>query len=93
MSPAGKSVNSVAANHTQPLGDWHEVPAQNLLRGLSIDSRTAPTRWAGERMDYGLGVEVLLQQRARARAEGAGGVEASHGATLGVELEGKTRFS
>ena len=69
LAPDGKPLDSVARGHTQPFGDWHEVPAQNHLRGLSIDARTAPTRWAGERMDYGLGVEVLLQQRARAASE------------------------
>jgi hypothetical protein len=43
-----------------PLGDWQYVPAQNLERGLALGPRSATTRWAGERMDYGLGVDSLL---------------------------------
>ena len=35
--------------------------------GLQIDSRTAATRWRGERMDYELGVWVLCNQANRAR--------------------------
>jgi hypothetical protein len=35
--------------------------------GIHIDSKTAATRWRGERMDYELGVWVLCNQAARAR--------------------------
>jgi len=59
----------VAAGYTQPLGDWRSLPTQNVERGISIDARTAATRWGGESMDYGLAVEVLLQ-KARKRREG-----------------------
>jgi hypothetical protein len=31
-------------------------------QGLQIDGATAATRWRGERMDYGLAIQVLLQQ-------------------------------
>jgi hypothetical protein len=37
-------------------------------RGIRIDERTAATRWAGESMDYGLAVQVLLDQSRRARS-------------------------
>jgi hypothetical protein len=33
--------------------------------GVHIDKDTAATRWCGEKMDYGLAIEVLLQQAAR----------------------------
>jgi hypothetical protein len=35
--------------------------------GIVIDSTTAVTRWRGESMDYGIGVQVLLEQVARAK--------------------------
>jgi hypothetical protein len=71
VRPDGKAVDSVAPGHTVPLGDWEYLPAQNRERGLHIDRRTATTRWAGEGMDYGLAVEVLLQKVRKRR-----GVEA-----------------
>jgi hypothetical protein len=59
--PNGVAVDSVAPGFTQPLGDWTQLPAGTLVN-----------RWAGERMDYGLGVEVLLQQARRAKNVPAG---------------------
>ena len=46
--------------------------------GIHIDSKTAATRWLGERMDYDLGVWVLCQQaeRGRNRADGPADVSA-----------------
>jgi len=41
-------------------GEWTQLPLQHGERGVHIDARTATTRWAGERCDYGPGVEVLL---------------------------------
>jgi hypothetical protein len=38
--------------------------------GVPIDSKTAATRWRGERMDYELGVWVLCNQVDRARTAG-----------------------
>ena len=55
------AVDSVAPGFTQPLGDWRQLPAGSQVN-----------RWAGERMDYGLGVEVLLQQARRAKNVPAG---------------------
>ncbi len=59
--PNGGSVDSVAPGFTQPLGDWTKLPAGTLVN-----------KWAGERMDYGLGVEVLLQQARRGKNVPAG---------------------
>ncbi len=59
--PNGDSVDSVAPGFTQPLGDWTQLPAGKLVN-----------KWAGERMDCGLGVEVLLQQARRGKDVPAG---------------------
>jgi hypothetical protein len=45
-----------------PSGDWTQLPLQHESEGIHINARTAATRWAGERCDYGLGVESLLSQ-------------------------------
>jgi Domain of unknown function (DUF222)/HNH endonuclease len=67
--PDGRSFDSVAPHHTQPLGDWKRLPAIHQERGIHIDARTAATRWTGERMDYGLAMDVLLQNARRVSAE------------------------
>ena len=61
VKPNGVAVDSVAPGFTQPLGDWTQLPAGTLVN-----------RWRGERMDLGLGVEVLLQQARRAKNVPAG---------------------
>jgi HNH endonuclease len=68
--PNGKSFDSVAPEHVRPL-DWTRLPAEHEERGIHINDRTAATRWAGESMDYGLAVEVLLDRSRRARADNA----------------------
>ena len=62
VKPNGKAVDSVAPGCIQPLGDWKQLPA----------ATQALARWKGERMDYGLAVEVLLQQAQRAKNVPAG---------------------
>jgi Domain of unknown function (DUF222)/HNH endonuclease len=57
----GTAIDGVAPGCTQPLGDWRKLPAG-----------TAVNRWTGERMDYGLAVEVLMQQARRAKDVPAG---------------------
>jgi hypothetical protein len=57
----GEAVDSVAPGFTQPLGDWTQLPAG-----------TQVSRWAGERMDYGLGLEVLFQRARRGKNVPAG---------------------
>ena len=54
VKPNGVAVDSILPGFTQPLGDWKQLPAGTLV-----------TRWRGERMDYDLGVDVLLQQARR----------------------------
>jgi hypothetical protein len=65
--PNGTSFESVAPGCTQPLSDWTQIPAEHDECGIHIDERTAATKWAGESMDYGLGVQVLLQQAKKHR--------------------------
>jgi hypothetical protein len=65
IKPNGETFDSVAEGFTQPLSNWSEVPKANDGRGVQIDNRTAVTRWCGERMDYGLGIQVLMQQAKR----------------------------
>jgi len=61
MRPDGKAIDSIAPGYTQPLGDWKKLPVGTVVN-----------RWRGERIDYGLGVEVLLQQARRAKNVPAG---------------------
>jgi Domain of unknown function (DUF222)/HNH endonuclease len=65
--PNGKSFDSVAPDHMHPF-DWTQLPVEHEERGVHINERTAATRWAGESMDYGHAVEVLLDRWRRARA-------------------------
>jgi hypothetical protein len=46
---------------------WQDLLHSHAAQGIYIDSETAVTRWRGERMDYGIGVQVLLEQVARAK--------------------------
>lgn len=63
--PDGTSLDSVAPGHSQPLGDWMQLPARHERGGIRIEAGTAVTKWAGERMDYGMGVEGLMGRGAR----------------------------
>jgi hypothetical protein len=66
LRPDGRSFDSVAPEHTRPLGNWEELQAVHDEKGIHIDKRTATTRWRGEKMDYGLAIDVLLQRARRA---------------------------
>lgn len=67
VKPNGEGLDSIAEGFTQPLSDWSELVETNGDQGIQIDSKTAVTRWCGEKMDYGLGIEVLLQQHRKAK--------------------------
>ena len=58
MKPDGESFESPAPDPT----DWSELVAANTA---TITPATAVTRWTGERLDLGLAIECLLQQRAK----------------------------
>jgi hypothetical protein len=65
LRPDGKSFDSIAPEHTRPLSDWQQLLAVHHAQGIRIDKNTAATRWRGEKMDYGLGIDVLLQHAKR----------------------------
>jgi hypothetical protein len=65
LRPDGQSFDSIAPEHTRPLADWLQLPAVHCEQGIHIDEKTAATRWRGEKMDYGLAIEVLLQHARR----------------------------
>jgi hypothetical protein len=48
--------------------DWEDLERTHTELGIRVDSKTAATRWRGERMDYDLGVWVLCQQAVRGRS-------------------------
>src|SRR5690606_17162199 len=64
-------------------GDSRGIVRAHRREGLPIDAGTAVTRWAGERMDYGMAVEGLLmeQERAEAGRSGPGGSAETHRAS------------
>lgn len=67
VRPNGQSFDSIAPGHTRPFTDWKQLPAIHQQHGIHIDRKTAATRWCGESMDFGLAIEVLLQQSKRRR--------------------------
>jgi hypothetical protein len=50
-----------------PAHQWNEILSINEEKGIYIDSRTAVTRWLGERMDYDMALFCLFNQRDRYR--------------------------
>ena len=72
IKPNGDTFDSFAEGFRQPLSDWSDLVEKNKGRGAQIDSNTAVTRWCGETMDYGLGIQVLLQQHNKAKRHSSG---------------------
>ena len=71
LKPNGESFDSIAPDHTRPLSDWHQLLHDHTQQGIRIDQKTATTRWRGEKMDYGLAVDVLIQRSHRPRSVSA----------------------
>lgn len=71
--PNGESFDSVAPGHSQPIYDWHELPRKNEERSITINSRTAVTRWDGNPMDFGMGVDWLIRRWQGAKNPPRGG--------------------
>ena len=69
VRPDGRAFDSFV-----PAGpsDWTQLPLSHDDDSIHIDRNTAVSRWRGERMDYGLGVEVLLAKDRRVRSVPAG---------------------
>src|SRR5262249_12873564 len=60
--PDGRTFDSIPP---VPDSDASQLPLSNEEHDIHITPTTANTLWRGERMDYGLGIEVLLQQQRR----------------------------
>jgi hypothetical protein len=67
LRPSGESFDSIAPGHSHPMSDWRELPRHHDEQGITINPRTAVTRWDGGPMDFGMAVDGLLY---RARAAG-----------------------
>ena len=65
---------SIDSSVPVPIGDWFQLPLQHENEGIHINAGTAATRWAGERCDYGLGVEVLMSRHKHAGEAGRAGL-------------------
>jgi hypothetical protein len=48
---------------------WTDLLDTHAEQGIHIDSATAATLWRGERMDYGLAIQVLLHQAGHAHQD------------------------
>jgi len=59
----GATIDNVAPGFTQPPGDWSQ---------LAKGPRAPVSSWKGDRMDYDLAVDVLIQQARRAKDVPAG---------------------
>ena len=51
-----------SAGSVLPVVGAAALVADHARLGISIDARTSATRWRGERMDYGLAIDILLQR-------------------------------
>ncbi|MGO9425950.1 MAG: hypothetical protein ACLQAR_04800 [Steroidobacteraceae bacterium] len=65
LRPDGREFDRIHAEEPPPYS-WSDLQEAHDAQSIHIDSRTAATRWRGERIDYELGVWVLCQQRQRA---------------------------
>jgi Domain of unknown function (DUF222)/HNH endonuclease len=60
LRPDGRDLEAPIEYPIAP--DWHALITAHRHAGLEITPETAETGWRGERMDYGLAVEGLLQR-------------------------------
>jgi hypothetical protein len=64
-------VDVESTGYMQPRGSWSELRSSHERAHLHIDADTTVPRWYGERLDYGLAVDMLLEL-----ASASGGVPA-----------------
>ena len=69
VRPDGRAFDSPAPSRG---GSWTQLPLQHRNSDIHIDSNTSVTRWRGERMDYGVAVDVLLARAKRTQNVPAG---------------------
>jgi hypothetical protein len=67
VRPDGRMFESPDPGSMKPCQEWRESMVAQHPQGTDINPRTATTHWRGERMDYGLAIEVLLQKAARGK--------------------------
>ena len=65
LRPDGREYESLDAEPGSY--EWSYLPTLHANHGLHIDSDTAATLWQGERMDYGLAVQGLIQDAERSK--------------------------
>jgi hypothetical protein len=69
VTPEGRSFESTLRDHTQPLGDWHQLAVTHVQQGVHIDHHTAATRWDGGACDFSVAVGIPAESLgARSRA-------------------------
>ena len=66
LKPSGEAI--VSSAHRVDC-DGTELIAAHRAHGLTIDFRTAATRWRGERMDYVYAMDVLMQRATAPRRD------------------------
>ncbi len=64
----GRAFDSFVPARDGSTADWAQLLLQHGDRDIHIDKSTAVTRWRGERMDYGMALDVLLAQSKRVPA-------------------------
>jgi hypothetical protein len=55
------------------MSDWHELPRHHDEQGITVNARTAVTRWDGAPMDFGMAVDSLLYRIRAAKHPPRGG--------------------
>src|SRR5271168_232004 len=65
LRPDGREFEVIEPSSS--VSTWRSLLHSHDERGIFIDAETAVTRWRGEKMDYGIGVQVLLEQVERAK--------------------------
>jgi hypothetical protein len=68
--PARHGAEHRGPNPDATRGNWTQLVADLTASGIAVTPDTATTRWRGERMDYGIAVEVLLARSHRAALSG-----------------------
>jgi hypothetical protein len=63
---SGEVLEACVPGHTRPFAQWTSIVAAHQAQGLEIDARTAATGWRGERMDYGIAIDLLIAGARRA---------------------------
>jgi hypothetical protein len=65
VRPDGRTFESVDPGHASSPSDWRDLSAAHRRKGVHIEKDAAVTLWRGEKMDYGLAIQVLLQHARR----------------------------